>query len=94
MTNTLRAYKLSKLESKSNYIHHINNETNDDRWTLRWPSPRDRQTAEIDVKSGKIIRYTHINGTEAIDCDPVSWVSTIDRRINYLWQQTKKETSI
>ena len=89
MTNTLRAYKLNKLASIVKDTDHIG--SNDNNWTLRWPPPRDRQTAEIDINSGKIISYKRADGLQTIDCDPINWVSVIDRRIDYLWRKFKDE---
>ena len=88
MTNTLRAYKISKLMNSNKYL-----DQSSDRWILRWPPPRDRQIAEIDNKSGQIISYQQVIGTQTIECDPINWVSVIDRRINYLWEKNMKQPS-
>ena len=88
MTNTLRAYKISKLMNSTEYLDQSRN-----RWILRWPPPRDRQIAEIDNRSGQIIRYRQVTGNQTIECDPINWVSVIDRRINYLWGKIMNQSS-
>ena len=88
MTNTLRAYKISKLVNSTEYL-----DQSSDRWILRWPPPRDRQIAEINNKSGQITRYRQVIGTQTIECDPINWVSVIDRRINYLWEKNMNRPS-
>ena len=88
MTNTLRVYKITKLMNSTEYL-----DQSSDRWILRWPPPRDRQIAEIDNRSGQIIRYRQVTGNQTIECDPINWVSVIDRRINYLWGKIMNQSS-
>lgn len=85
MTNTLRAYRLNELVAMSDYVEY--SDSSDEHWALRWPPPRERQLAEINIKSGTITRYRHVEGSETIECNPIDWVSSIDRRINYLWSR-------
>ena len=51
---------------------------------LTWPPPKLNQLAEIDIRSGEVLRFVLQSGTLSNEVGADGYRSMIDRRINYL----------
>ena len=92
MSRELRAKKIASLSKTSQFVE-ADNADDDNKithWLLRWPSPLDNQHATVDATTGEVTDFRRQSGTVIEDVDPAPWVSTIDRRINYLFDVHKK----
>ena len=91
-----RALKMSLINKVSDYVNVYDQGTDNDgeefiQWKLSWSSPKYRQFAVIDAVMGEIEEFYLQSGTELQKADVGSWVSLIDRRINYLWERHRVE---
>ena len=51
---------------------------------LTWPAPKGKQFAEIDTRSGEILRFVLQSGTMTNEASVDGYKTMIDRRIAYL----------
>ena len=98
MSNEMRALRLSQLSKiiPQYVVPHLKSdhpEGNDDSvWALRFPTPKVDQFAMINMATGIVLSfYRQVGASSDIVKDPDLYLSTIDRRINYLWQTHKHE---
>ena len=92
MSRELRARKIGLLSKTSPFVEA---ESADDdnkitHWSLRWPSPLEKQWATVDATTGEVTDFRRQSGTVIEDVDPAPWMSMIDRRINYLFDLHKE----
>ena len=84
MTNELRALKIRQLARISHFVEGKESIEEFGQAVLKWPHPKTKQHAVIDVNTGKITQFVHQTGTVAEDVHPKGWYGMIDRRIKYL----------
>ena len=91
MTKENRATKIRRLAKVSEFVERRETVIGDEmligdygQAVLRWPSPKAKQYAVIDTKTGEIVQYVHQSGTVAEETNPDPWLPMIDRRIYYL----------
>ena len=90
MTPDNRAVKVNNLAKVCDWV--------DGQWidefgygTLTWPAPKSQQKAEIDVRSGVILKFVLQSGTSVEEVSIDGYQSMIDRRINYLcWRYSDR----
>ena len=93
MTNESRARKVQVLAHVSDWVAGPNSIDEFGYATVSWPFPKNRQFATIDVESGKVTRFVRQSGSVTEEVYPLGDLAMIDRRINYLANQHRKEMS-
>ena len=87
MTNQNRLNKLTHLVTTCDHVQQVE----DSDFTVHWPAPNyHRQYATIDRATGEVTHYSHLSGTVCEEVQPQSWLTKIDRRINYLMTRSKR----
>ena len=87
MTNQNRLKKVTLLATTCDHVQQVE----DTDFTVHWPSPNyHRQYATIDRVTGEITHYRHVSGTVSEEVQPKSWLTKIDRRINYLMERASR----